>query len=101
MLIELSNSGGRIVEADDAWLAAHEVEHWMGPRSLPLWLPRDMPGFSTRSNAAYRAAGGRVRGIRETLMRTLDDERERGLDRERKSGLTRADELALLAELAG
>jgi hypothetical protein len=39
-------------------------------------------------------------GIRETLARTLADERERGLDRERRSGLTRAEELALLAELA-
>jgi 2'-hydroxyisoflavone reductase len=97
---EAAGHTGRVVEADDAWLAAHEVEHWMGPRSLPLWLPRDMVGFSTRSNAAYRAAGGSLRSIRDTLVRTLADERERGLDRERKSGLTRAEEVALLAELA-
>ena len=90
----------QVVEADDEWLTAHEVAHWAGPRSLPLWLPRDMPGFATRSNAAYRAAGGRLRDLRETLERTLADERERGLDREREVGLTRADELALLAELA-
>ena len=97
---EVAAHTGRVVEADDAWLAAHEVEHWMGPRSLPLWLPRDMVGFSTRSNAAYRAAGGSLRSIRDTLVRTLSDERERGLDRERNSGLTRAEEVALLAELA-
>lgn len=90
---------GPLVEADDEWLTAHEVEHWMGPRALPLWLPRDMTGFSTRSNGAYLAAGGRIRGIRDTLARTLDDERERGLDRERRSGLTRAEELSLLDEL--
>ncbi len=36
---------GDLVEADDDWLAAHDVAHWAGPRSLPLWLPRDMPGF--------------------------------------------------------
>ena len=71
----------------------------MGPRSLPLWLPRDMVGFSTRSHAAYLAAGGRISGIRGTLERTLADERTRGLDRARASGLTRAEELALLAEL--
>lgn len=92
---------GRIIEADDAWLAEHEVEHWMGPRSLALWLPREMVGFSTRSNAAYRAAGGSLRSIRDTLERTLADERERGLDRERKAGLSRTEEVALLAELAG
>ena len=55
-----------IVEADDdVARRATTSQHWMGPRSLPLWLPRDMPGFSTRSNAAYRAAGGRLRGLRE------------------------------------
>lgn len=91
---------GGLAEADDDWLEAHDVQYWMGPRSLPLWLPRDMPGFATRSNAAYRAAGGHVRDLRDTLERVLADERERGLDRERKSGLTRAEELALLAELS-
>jgi nucleoside-diphosphate-sugar epimerase len=98
---EVAGHTGRIAEADDAWLAEREVAHWMGPRSLPLWLPRDMVGFSTRSNAAYRAAGGQVRSIRDTLERTLADERERGLDRERKSGLSRPEEVALLVELAG
>ena len=90
---------GTVVEADDDWLTGHEVQYWMGPRSLPLWLPRDMPGHSTRSHAAYRAAGGGIRPIGETLARTLADERERGLDRERRSGLTRAEELALLSDL--
>jgi len=90
---------GDLAEADPAWLEEREIAHWAGPRSLPLWLPRDMPGFATRSNAAYRAAGGRVRPLAETIARTLDDERERGLDRERRAGLARGDELALLAEL--
>jgi 2'-hydroxyisoflavone reductase len=97
---DVAGHAGTIVEADDEWLVAHDVQHWMGPRSLPLWLPRDMAGFSTRSNAAYRAAGGPIRSIRETLERTLADERDRGLDRGRRSGLTRAEELALLSELA-
>jgi nucleoside-diphosphate-sugar epimerase len=90
---------GALVPAADPWLEGHEVAYWMGPRSLPLWLPGDMPGFWTRSNAVYRLLGGRLRPLTETLVRTLDDERDRGLDRERRSGLSRADELALLAEL--
>jgi 2'-hydroxyisoflavone reductase len=90
---------GDLVEAEPQWLREHDVTYWMGPRSLPLWLPQDMPGFATRSIDAYRAAGGSLRGLRETLERTLADERRRGLDRERVSGLTRAEELALLAEL--
>jgi 2'-hydroxyisoflavone reductase len=97
---QVAGHSGAIIEADDAWLTGHDVAHWMGARSLPLWLPRDMIGFSTRSNAAYRAARGHLRGIRDTLGRTLADERRRGLDRERASGLSRAEELALLDELA-
>ncbi len=90
---------GTMRTADDSWLDAHDVAYWMGPRSLPLWLPADMPGFWTRSNAVYRLLGGRLRPLSETLARTLADERERGLDRERRSGLSRSDEFALLAEL--
>ena len=92
---------GELVAADPEWLAAHEVNHWMGPRSLPLWLPADMPGHSTRTNAVYRSTGGALRPVSETLARTLDDERARGLDRERQSGLTRAEELALIADVTG
>jgi 2'-hydroxyisoflavone reductase len=91
---------GRTATASDDWLVAHDVAFWTGPRSLPLWLPREMPGFWTRSNAVYRLLGGRLRPLRETLERTLADERARGLDRERRAGLSRPDELALLAELA-
>ncbi|NLP83616.1 NAD-dependent epimerase/dehydratase family protein [Microbacterium sp. CFH 90308] len=92
---------GATVAVPDAWLEDREVAHWSGPRSLPLWLPRDMPGFWTRSNAVYRLLGGRLRPLGETVARTLDDERARGLDRDRRAGLSRADELALLSELAG
>ena len=99
MARETAGHTGHVDEAEDDWLAAHEVAHWAGPRSLPLWLPRDMPGFATRSIEAYRAAGGRLRDLRETLERSLADERERGLDSERKSGLSRAEELDLLARL--
>jgi len=98
---KLAGHTGRVVGASDAWLVGHSVAHWMGPRSLPLWLPREMPGFSTRTNTAYRAAGGRVRDIRDTLERTLADERVRGLDRERRSGLTRSEERQLIAEITG
>lgn len=91
---------GALVSAGDEWLEAHEVQYWAGPRSLPLWLPADMHGFATRSNAVYRRAGGAFRPLADTLADTLADERARGLDRDRRSGLSRTDELALLAELA-
>ncbi len=90
---------GSVVPAADAWLEEHDVAYWMGPRSLPLWLPVGMPGFWTRANAAYRLLGGRFRPLRDTLERTLADERGRGLERGRRAGLAREDELALLHEL--
>ena len=97
---EIAGHTGALVEADDDWLKTRDVAPWMGPRSLPLWLPPDMPGFMTRTNAVYRGAGGRLRGIRDTLERTLADERMRGLDRDRRAGLTRAEELEMLAALS-
>ncbi|MFJ4225462.1 NAD-dependent epimerase/dehydratase family protein [Microbacterium sp. NPDC089695] len=85
--------------ADDDWLRAHDVEYWMGDRSLPLWLPAEMTGFMTRSNARYRAGGGELRDLDETIARVVADENERGVERPRRAGLTRADELELLARL--
>jgi len=95
----IAGHSGAIVPAPDQWLQEHDVAYWMGPRSLPLWLPAGTPGFWTRSNAAYRLLGGRLRPLHETLVRTLADERGRGLDRERRAGLDRADELVLLREI--
>jgi 2'-hydroxyisoflavone reductase len=90
---------GHVVEAQPQWLVEHGVNYWAGPRSLPLWLPEDARGFSRRSNAAFRRAGGGLRSLRETLQDTLDDERVRGLARERRAGLSRQDELELLVAL--
>ncbi|UNK72022.1 NAD-dependent epimerase/dehydratase family protein [Microbacterium sp. H1-D42] len=87
---------GEVVTVSAERLLEQDVNHWMGERSLPLWLPDDMPGFMTHSNAAYRAAGGELRPLEDTIADVLADERERGVDRERRSGLSRAEELALL-----
>lgn len=90
---------GALRPAAPEWLVDQGVAHWAGPRSLPLWLPGDMPGFATRRGDAYRAAGGSIRPLEETVARVLADERERGLDRARATGLTRAEELDLIAAL--
>ncbi|GAA5203666.1 NAD-dependent epimerase/dehydratase family protein [Microbacterium jejuense] len=97
---EIAGHSGAAVAASDPFLVDHDVAYWAGPRSLPLWLPDDMPGFMTHRSAVFAAAGGTLRPLRETMQRTLADERARGLDRERRAGLARSDELALLAELA-
>lgn len=90
---------GRTVVAADDWLESHDVQPWMGERSLPLWLPRELSGFMARSNAAYASAGGTRTPLEAIVGRVLDDERARGLDRPRRAGLAREDEEALLAEL--
>jgi nucleoside-diphosphate-sugar epimerase len=96
---EVAGHTGAVVAASDEALTANDVAHWAGPRSLPLWLPGDMPGFMTHRNDVFRAAGGSLRPLRDTLERTLADERARGLDRDRRAGLARADELDVIAAL--
>lgn len=91
---------GDVVSADDSWLVDRGVGYWMGDRSLPLWLPAEMGGFMTRSNAVYRASGGTFRPLEDTIADVMEDEWSRGADRPRRAGLTRADETALLADLA-
>lgn len=91
---------GPVVVASEEFLVTESVAYWAGPRSLPLWLPSEMSGFMTRSNARYRRSGGRLRPLDETAARVVADERERGADRERRAGLTRTEERALLDALA-
>lgn len=88
---------GEVVEVPGEWLRENGVAYWAGPRSLPLWLPDDMPGFARRLGDRYRALGGRVRPLADTVARVLVDERARGLGRDRVCGLTRDDERSLIA----
>lgn len=91
---------GPVVVGTEEQLVAEGVEYWAGPRSLPLWLPPDMSGFMTRSNARYRQGGGILRPLTDTIEDVVADERERGVERQRRAGLTRAEERALLDAIA-
>lgn len=83
-----------------ARLEALGVQHWAGPSSLPLWLPRPgHDGFVSRSGAAARASGLVTRPLAETLRDVLAWEASRG-DQPRRAGLTPDDERRVLAGLA-
>lgn len=92
---------GELISADDDWLTAHNVNHWAGPHSLPLWLPRSEAGFARRSRNRFLAAGGTERSLKQTLEDVLADERTQGLDRQRRAGLSREEEILLLDEISG
>jgi nucleoside-diphosphate-sugar epimerase len=94
---EVSGFRGRCVARDEDWLRARDVEEWMGPRSLPLWLPASHHGMGMMDDSRALELGLERRPLVETLRDTLADERGRGLDRARRAGLSRADELALLS----
>jgi 2'-hydroxyisoflavone reductase len=84
--------------AGEDWLAEHEVEPWMGPRSLPHWLPAETIALNAHDLSRAASLGLRTRPLAETLADTLAWElSEPG---ERRAGLTDDDERALLAELA-
>jgi nucleoside-diphosphate-sugar epimerase len=85
--------------ASPDWLTAHDVQHWMGPRSLPLWIPDEAVGLVSKDTSRAAAAGLSRRPLTGTLADTLADETARGLARPRKAGLTAADEAELLALL--
>lgn len=91
---------GPLRPASSAWLLEHGVEAWMGPRSLPLWLPDPgWRGFCSRDGSRARAAGLGTRPLEETLTDTLTWERGRPPDHVRRAGLTADEERSLLAEL--
>ena len=55
MLEEIARSvggGAELVWVDARFLQEHEVVHWAGPRSLPLWLPDDGIGIASHDVSA-------------------------------------------------
>ncbi len=81
--------------AAPAFLRRHHVQPWSGPRSLPLWLPREMSGMLTHDASAAYDAGLRTRPVSETAADTLTWLRsEEG--RVTVTGMTRAEEQELL-----
>lgn len=84
------------VACDPQWLADREVAMWMGPRSLPLWLPIE-DGWAMRRPCRRAVAAGFVpRDPSDTIGGVLAAGAPDALGD--RAGLTRADEAELLAQ---
>ena len=69
MLEEIARSvggGAELVWVDAGFLQEHDVHHWAGPRSLPLWLPDDGIGIASHDVSAAFATGLTTRPIADT-----------------------------------
>jgi len=86
------------IPASEDWLLAHGVEPWMGPKSLPLWLPADSAGLNSSDMSLAESLGLVRRPLAETLADTLAW-REAHPEIELRAGLSDADERELLALL--
>lgn len=94
---QVTGSRARPVAASGSWLVEQGVEPWMGPESLPLWLPRPQySGHPTRDRSRAVAAGLTTRPLAQTVTDVLRWEQELGLDRARRAGLSPARERELL-----
>lgn len=88
----------RLTWVDQRYLLDQGVEPWMGPRSLPLWLPvPEYAGFLARDTAPALAAGLRVRPLADTARDTLAWENEVAGGHDTVAGLTPDEEADLLA----
>jgi len=91
---------GDLAVAGRGWLRAHDVEPWMGARSLPLWIDDpECVGFSARDSSRARAVGLSTRPLEVTLADTLAWELTRDTARSRRAGLSDEDERSLLHAL--
>lgn len=98
--LEIARLGAdvELVRADPGWLEEQGVEPWMGPRSLPLWLPAGYEGLNSSSLSLVESLGLRRRPLVETLADTLAW-REQHPELELRAGLADAEERDLLAAL--
>jgi nucleoside-diphosphate-sugar epimerase len=91
---------GDVVVADPDWLTGQGVQPWMGPRSLPVWTPRDeYAGFLARSRAAAEALGLPDPSLDRLVQGALAWERALDPARTRRAGLTDDEQRELIAAL--
>jgi 2'-hydroxyisoflavone reductase len=98
----VTGSSANIHCLEGKFLLEQNVNPWMGPESLPLWVGNnpDEAGFLQINVKKALEAGLKIRPLEQTVRDTLKWANTRGLDHEWKSGLTMKRETQLL-ELYG
>jgi 2'-hydroxyisoflavone reductase len=98
----VTGSNANIRYLEGKFLLEQNVNPWMGPDSLPLWLGNDPAeaGFAQLNVQKALEAGLKIRPLEQTVRDTLEWANTRGSDHEWKSGLSAESETALL-ELFG
>jgi len=83
---------------DQDFLTAQGIEPWMGPRSLPMWLPLpEYAGFMTRDVEGAFAAGLTQRPLADTARDTLGWLDDGTPKPEPRAGLALEEEASVLA----
>jgi 2'-hydroxyisoflavone reductase len=94
----VTGSDAKIHYLEGQFLLEHNVNPWMGPNSLPLWLGNDPDeaGLAQLNVNKALEAGLKIRSLEQTVRDTLEWANTRGSDHEWKSGLTLERETELL-----
>ncbi|MFI6098596.1 NAD-dependent epimerase/dehydratase family protein [Lentzea sp. NPDC051213] len=92
--------GTQLVSVPESVLEKLGINPWSGPRSIPLWLPREWSKMTGRDVSPALANGLRTRPLAETALDSLEYERGLGLDRPRKAGLTQQEEEEILTAVS-
>jgi hypothetical protein len=88
---------GSLRYATSQWLIQQGVNPWMGPKSLPIWIPEDEAGASGTWNSDRAVAAGLARRpLASTLADTLAWEQSCSPTAPRRAGMTPDEERALL-----
>jgi len=90
---EVSESDAQFEWVDEQFLLAHEVVPYL---QLPLWVPREMVGFSRVDCRKAIAAGLHFRSLTETIQDTLTWDATRPASYTLRAGLTPEREQQLL-----
>lgn len=97
---EVAGHHGPLLRADAPTLEGLGIRPWMGPRSLPMWLPMpDAVGFLDHDTTAAERSGLQRRPLAETLRDVLAWERTQEAQ-PHGAGLTDAEHAEVVAALS-